>query len=275
MATRTRTRGRHALHRTHRPSWLRITGIATILTALLLSCTMSPADSVQPGTKLGAAITAKRTTVDPARAPYGSGPIGNWESNTPTASTSTQFQNVAANNGILIVGDSIANQTSYEFATRMNQQHGLPTAVYNWPGRPTEPVADWVEDWPQRIPDRGIVIASGANDVFNPAGWWQNITRILDVADGRNVYWVSVHVDRWNTTDADRRVADMRNSAWINDQAYALARTRPNLIIVDWHALLSQGYNESRVTTWLTDGVHPTAAGVDGWCDLLELRMGL
>lgn len=271
--------GRHAQRRPRRIRIARITipMIVFAVFALFFGCTAAESDGVPAGPTQTAAKSIgllPRALVESARAPYGSGQIGDWQSNTPTSSNTAQFANVVDNNGILIVGDSIANITDYEFATRMNQQHGLPTAVHNWPGRPTEPAADWIVANAYRIPDRGIVVASGSNDVFNPAAWWQQVNRVMAAADGKPVYWVSVFVDRWSGSE-DRRIADMRNSAWLNDQLYSLKPSYPNLHIIDWHAYLSQGWNETKIASWLTDGVHPTAAGVDAWCDLLELRMGL
>lgn len=228
---------------------------------------VTPASNVAP-------MRAPRDLSDPDRAPYGSGVHGGWLDKTPSVSTPDQFRKVAEQNGVLILGDSIARLTSNEFAQRVWDEHGLPTAVYNWPSRPTYPVADWVEEYAHRIPDRGIVIASGSNDIFNPAKWWRQVQRILDVADGKPVYWISVYVDRWGGS-TDQRAADVRNSAWVNQQLYAMQVHNPNLIVVDWFAYLSQGYNESNVKAWLSDGVHPTASGVDAWCDLLALRMGL
>jgi len=175
----------------------------------------------------------------------------------------------------MIVGDSIAKAAGPEFAQRMYDDHGLLTAVNNWPSRPTAPTVDWLEDHASWIPERGIVMAVGANDIFSPMYWWQQVDRVMEIADGKPVYWMSVYVDRWSSADPDQRVADMRNSAWINDQLYSIARRHPNLVVVDWHAYLSQGYNESKIADWLSDGVHPTTAGIDGWCDLLALRMGL
>jgi hypothetical protein len=272
---------RHRRRPTRRAPLLRLGGIATLAAVVLLACTVpsspapAPETSAPQSLRLGTSPKAPKSMQDPARAPYGSGAHGGWLDKPYSASTPEQFQKVVDENGILILGDSIARQTSNEYAQRMWDQHELPTAVFNWPGRPTAPVADWVEEFHRRIPDRGIVIASGSNDIFYPKYWWKQVQRVLDVADGRPVYWVSVYVDRWGSSDPDQRVADLRNSAWINQQLYAMQVHNPNLIVVDWFAYLSQGYNEANVAGWLTDGVHPTTAGIDAWSDLLELRMGL
>lgn len=249
--------------------------VIAVLTAVLIAigCTTSgTAGSVQTVQFAKGA----RVLEDPARAPYGSGPHGGWTTKTPSISTAATFDAMVANNGVLLIGDSIARSTQNALAQRLYDDHGLITAVNNWPSRPTAPAVDWLEDHPEWIPDRGIVMATGANDIFNGHKWWQQINRVLALADGRPVYWISVYVDRWSSTDPDQRAADMRNSAWINQQLYATANAYPNLKVVDWFAWLSQGPNESKVADLLSDGVHLTSpAGIDNWCDLLTLKMGL
>jgi hypothetical protein len=243
--------------------------LATVLYALGAPEQPRRSDSVTPAAKV------TRMIEDPARAPYGSGPHGGWTTKTPSISTDARFAEMVASNGVLLIGDSIARQAASELAQRIWDDHHIYTAVNNWPSRPTAPAVDWLEDHQEYIPDRGIVMATGANDIFNPYKWWQQVNRVLEIADGRPVYWVSVYVDRWSVSDPWQRAADMRNSAWINQQLYATANAYPNLHVIDWFASLNQGYNESRVADLLSDGVHLTPAGVTAWGDLVTLRMGL
>lgn len=195
-----------------------------------------------------------------------SGTLGDWRPLTPALSTPQQFRRVRDQNGVLVVGDSIAKGTAYELATRLDVAHGLLVAVNAHPGRPTEPAADWIVANAHLIPERGIVVVAGANDVFAPFGWWEQVTRVLEAADGRPVYWLTVHVDRWSG-DAGLRAADRHNSAWLNEQLRAVAAEHPNLVVVDWAAELTDD--------WLDDGVHPSAAGTAAWCGLLERALGL
>ncbi|TDD66819.1 hypothetical protein E1262_21040 [Jiangella aurantiaca] len=196
----------------------------------------------------------------------GSGSLGEWRGNTPRISDPDQFRAVVDADGVLVVGDSIARATADALATRLGAAYGVPVAVNAHPGRPTAPAADWIVDHAGLIPDRGIVVVSGANDIFAPLGWWRQVERVLAAADGRPVYWLTVHVDRWSG-DAEQRSADRHNSDWINDQLRALAAEHPNLVVVDWAGTLAED--------WLSDGVHPSPAGITAWCDLLERTLGL
>ncbi|RIQ16358.1 GDSL-type esterase/lipase family protein, partial [Jiangella rhizosphaerae] len=205
------------------------------------------------------ALTEDRTVA-------GAGTLGEWRQRTPSISTPRQFRRVRDADGLLVVGDSIAQATAYELAVRAGAEHGLPVAVNAHPGRPTEPATDWIVDNAGLIPDRGIVVVSGANDVFAPLEWWRQVERVLAAADGRPVYWLTVHVDRWSG-GAEQRWADRHHSDWLNDQLRALAERHSNLVVVDWAGALSDD--------WLSDGVHPSEAGVVAWCDLLERALGL
>jgi hypothetical protein len=262
-------------HRRSRPHSAR--RLATVLAAIVaLVVAGIGAISANAAVPAGSYPKAPRSLEDPARAPYGSGPHGGWLDKTPSISTDAKFQEMHDTNGVLLIGDSIARQAANELAQRLWDDHRVVTAVNNWPSRPCAPAVDWLEDHQAWIPDRGIVMACGANDIFNPAQWWRNVNRVLEIADGRPVYWIAVYVDRWSLTDPDQRAADMRNSAWVNQQLYATANAYPNLKVVDWHAWLSQGYNESKIADVLSDGVHLTSpVGIDNWVDLLTLKMGL
>lgn len=196
----------------------------------------------------------------------GSGELGEWRGTTLRTSDPAQFQAVKDADGVLVVGDSIARAAIDELTARLAAAHGLPVAVNAQPGRPTAPAADWIVDNAALIPDRGVVVVAGANDIFAPLGWWRQVERVLAAADGRPVYWLTVHVDRWRG-DAAQREADRSNSAWLNDQLRAVAAEYPNLVVVDWAGALSDD--------WLSDGVHPSEAGVLAWCDLIGTALGL
>lgn len=207
---------------------------------------------------------------DPSRAPYGSGSLGPWENLGKKISTIAQFENVHTTNGVMIFGDSITVANSYELAVRVGQQHGLPLAVNAWSGRPTEPAVDWFEaNVAHLIPERGVVMACGTNDIFRPPGWWRQVDRVMALADGKPVYWVSVFAARTGV-HPDMRLADMRNSAWINEQLARKAAAYSNLHIIEWFAQLATGHNESNIDAWLRDGVHTNdTVGRDAWCNAI------
>lgn len=230
------------------------------LVLVLAGCASAgAAPSAPAAAPLPPALTEDRTVP-------GVGAPGEWRQRTPSVSTPRQFRTVRDANGLLVVGDSIAQATAHELAVRAGAVYGLPVAVNAHPGRPTAPAADWIVEHAGLIPDRGIVVVSGANDVFAPLGWWRQVERVLAAADGRPVYWLTVHVDRWSGDEAQRR-ADRAHSDWLNDQLEALARRHPNLVLVDWAGTLTGDR--------LSDGVHPSEAGVAAWCGLLEDALGL
>lgn len=232
----------------------------------------TPAAPAPPPAKAGSADgppLGRAPVSDPGTAPYGSGRLGPWEGKGRALSTMEQFRTVASSDGMLMVGDSIADATARECAARFGAQHGLATAVNTWNSRPTAPAADWIVAHPELIPGRGIVVVAGANDIFDPADWWRQVERVVAAAAGKPVYWLTVHVDRWSMP-ADVREADRQNSDWINDQLRWQAGLHPQLVLVDWQAAVA-----SAETPLLEDGVHPSVAGVDAWCGLVESALGL
>jgi hypothetical protein len=71
----------------------------------------------------------------------------------------------------------------------------------------------------------------------------------------RKVFWVNVQAARTSVA-ADVRLADQRNSGWINLQLSDAQRRHPNLRIVHWAEFLAGKI--SRLTAYLEDGVHTT-----------------
>lgn len=237
----------------------------TLLVSAIVGCA-APEPEPVAAAPLAAPAPLAAVPLPPAltedRTVPGTGALGDWRELTPLVSTPRQFRRVRDGDGLLVVGDSIARATVDELAAAS----GLSVAVNAHPGRPTPPAADWIVANAGLIPDRGLVVVSGANDVFAPLGWWRQVERVLAAADGRPVYWLTVHVDRWRG-DATQRFADRSHSDWLNDQLRAVADRHPNLVIVDWAGALSDD--------WLSDGVHPSADGVAAWCGLLARAMGL
>jgi hypothetical protein len=69
------------------------------------------------------------------------------------------------------------------------------------------------------------------------------------------VYWVNVQVSRTDVPAAVR-VADQRNSEWIDLQLAQAQLRYPNLRIVDWAQFLAA--RPERIATDLRDGRHTT-----------------
>lgn len=219
------------------------------------------------------AVAAMFGLVAPGEAggPFGSGVGGDWTQMAPAISSASAFESVRDNNGVLIIGDSIAKANSPACAQRIADTHGLPVAVNNWPGRPTTPAIDWLTVHTSLIPERGVVVAVGTNDIFSPAGWWRQVRRLMEaVPPDVPVFWVTVYAER-----ASSPTADLRNSGWINSQLRTMQTAHSNLVVVDWFAAVAAGRGGVNVSGWLSDGVHTTAAGSVAWCDLILSSMQL
>jgi hypothetical protein len=153
-------------------------------------------------------------------------------------------------------GDSIGYQDGKELAQRLYDRDGSIMAVDNWKSRPTAPAVDVLEQWAADygLPRR-ILIATGSNDIFNPAAFRAQIDRVMGIAGAeRTVVWVNVHVSRWDQPAAVQ-VADQRNSGWVNAQLAEATVSWPNLVVVHWAELLA-GKPGYRIPTYLSDGLH-------------------
>ncbi|WP_112241414.1 SGNH/GDSL hydrolase family protein [Kribbella monticola] len=198
------------------------------------------------------------TTAAYAADDYGSGELGPWEGNSNKIATPTTIRQVRDANGIYMFGDSISVQDGYALAVRLNTD-GILLAVNNWSGRPTAPAVDVLADWATTygLPQR-ILMATGSNDIFNPPVMAAQIDRTMSIAGPtRTVYWVNVQVARTSVTDAVR-LADQRNSGWINVQLADAQKRYPNLKIVHWAEFLAAKPSRMLPTMYLRDGVHTT-----------------
>lgn len=188
---------------------------------------------------------------------YGSGELGPWEDLSRAISTEQQINPVLANDGLFMFGDSIAVQDGYTLALRLRERTGDLIAVHNWSGRPSAPAVDALEQWATTygLPNR-IIMATGTNDIFDPPAFGPQIARTMSiVGPNRTVFWVSTQVARTGVSES-MRLADQRNSAWVNLQLADAQRTNPRLRIVRWAEFLAA--KPSRLTAYLRDGVHTT-----------------
>lgn len=211
-------------------------------------------------TALAGALTAPLLTAfrRPARAQYGSGELGDWTSLGRLISTDKQIVPAVERDGIYLFGDSITVATARGLAELLAPE--TLVAVNAWSGRPTTPAVDALAEWVATygVPRR-IVMACGTNDIFAPNVMAAQIERTMSIAGpDRTVIWVNVQASRWSKTP-DVQVADQRNSGWINTQIAEAAGRHSNLRVVRWSEFLSA--YPTRLTAYLSDGVHTTAEG--------------
>lgn len=223
--------------------------------------------------------------------PYGSGVLGDWStlshglycfqpSGTVTSYTRATKLGAAKSSAAMscpgedvrLYGDSITFGGKSAFAAEMSA-HGLTTYVDAWSGRPTTPVADAIVA--ETVFPPVVVVASGTNDIFNPAVMAAQINRIKNhlatVAPNTKLFWVDVQATRWGQTEYTER-NDQRNSMAVN---MAIWNNLDKGQIVQWSSRFMS--NPALLGTYLVDGVHPKvgtgyaywAAILRGWLDSL------
>jgi len=187
---------------------------------------------------------------------YGSGVLGAWERQARAISNEGQIRRTRETDGVFMFGDSIGVQDGPALARQLNQL-GITIAVHNWAGRPVTPAVDALDTWAQEygLPHR-ILMSVGSNDIFTPPAVEAQVDRTMSiVGDERIVYWVNVQAAR-TAHGPDVKVADQRNSAWINLQLADAQRRYDNLRIVHWAEHLASSPN--RLARLLRDGLHPS-----------------
>lgn len=191
------------------------------------------------------------TSVSVSADTYGSGALGPWRELTRSISDDAQIRRVLAGDGVFMFGDSIGVQDGDALALRLT---GLPLAVDNWSGRPTEAAVDALQTWATTygLPNR-ILMAVGTNDIFKPPAFGPQVKRAMEIAGpGRTVYWVNTRVSRTKEPEIVQR-ADLRNSTWVNRQLDDAADRYPNLRVIRWSEFLGKVKYPHR---YLRDGLH-------------------
>ena len=187
---------------------------------------------------------------------YGSGVLSNWERFARAISNEAQIRNTRETDGVFMFGDSIGVQDGPALAKQLAQL-GINMAVHNWAGRPVTPAVDALDMWAQEygLPHR-ILMSVGSNDIFAPPAVQAQVDRTMNiVGDERTVYWVNVQAARTGVAP-EVKIADQRNSAWINLQLADAQRRYENLRIVHWAEHLASKPN--RLARYLRDGLHPS-----------------
>lgn len=213
---------------------------------------------------------------------YGSGTLGDWSglSHGETGSWATA--------DVGIFGDSITSRgkTALGLALAAMSTPGTLATNY-WSGRPTAPTVDALlgkaaalgegETLPKRI-----LMACGANDIFQPMVMAEQIQRVKDAHLENNgvehLLWVDVQVCR-TSVSTQTQVYDQRNTGLVNNQihhAFDLDH------IVDWNRWLCYR-GTAYVPQYLEDGVHPWVSagatpynhsnGVNFWADVLKRKI--
>lgn len=187
---------------------------------------------------------------------YGSGTAGG-KVGSPVLSTIPY----TAVSDVMIVGDSITVRGYKALAAALP---GKRLAVNAWSGRNTKDSVDSLFASMQNgvVLPPVLVMATGANDVFDPFVMAAQVQRLLaGVPSGTKVYWVDIQVARPKTA-----LADQRNSEQVNRAIWQ--RCTGDCTVISWASFLAA--KPSRLGMYLdTGGVHPNAAGTKAWAALI------
>lgn len=200
---------------------------------------------------------------------YGSGTLGDWSAMSHAVSTNWAQPRVA------IVGDSITARGRTKLAAMLLAEFGTELAYDYWSSRPTAPAVDALLArglWPEVL-----VMATGANDIFDPTVMPAQIQRVLDAApQTTKVVWVDVQVCRTKQTTAIQ-LADQRLSMAVNAHIYGAFKSGKLAAVVPWAWTLAGASLAWRMAYYLEDGVHQWQAqgtspynhgnGVDFWAE--------
>jgi len=228
-------------------------GILAVTCAVLLAVLVVPAGRGEPGRSAGDPVAVASDSG--IGGGYGSGEPSHWRQQSRSISPDEQIRRVRRSDGIVMFGDSISVQDGKSLAALLSSTTGDSLATHNWSGQPTAPGVDALQQWAVDFGlPRRILISLGSNDIFDPSGFAAQVDRAMRIAGpDRTVFWVNVQVAR-SKQPAAVRLADQRNSQWINLQLAAAQRRHPNLRIVPWAEFLASGPH--RLATHLRDGVH-------------------
>lgn len=180
-----------------------------------------------------------------------SGALGDW--------TVLQHANFGDLSGpdqadVVIVGDSITTRGYGELSTWLAAR-GKTLAGSYWSGRPMTPAVDWALSLSTK--PKILVMASGTNDIFDPAVVAIQVARLKAWAGTTTrLIWVDVQAARLLTATCDQR-----NSMWVNSQ---IRQGMAGGEVCSW----SYGFaaDPGRITNYLSDGIHPIeGTGTNYW----------
>ncbi|MCH8612457.1 SGNH/GDSL hydrolase family protein [Arsenicicoccus dermatophilus] len=241
-------------------------GIAALLTAALLatSAVVAP-PAPRPAAPATAARVAALTTAAGQLAPLSRNTTHNWLTQRRLVSDQARFESAE----VWVYGDSITVGTAASLGNQVAPQLRTSLAVDAQNSIPTTPATDRLLDRLRvtRNRPRVLVFALGTNDApvlypslavpnSRPADVWKDLAAVRQVLGSRtSIIFVDTYLNRRYAPTDRVRAIEMANARLINAQA---RRSRIADAIVPWYAAVAK--DERR---YLTDGVHPTPAGVD------------
>jgi lysophospholipase L1-like esterase len=206
---------------------------------------------------LAASLTPPASASTPAPGPAGSGVRGNGYLSMPRVQT-FDCRTGPVGRRVLVLGDSITVFTK-DSLTESLRTAGWSVCLDARRSQTTANALDYYaagRAFPRYVDV--IVMATGSNDIFDPAVMTAQVARARNYAGSRPLLWVTAWVKR--TTGAPALIAhDLGNSVRVN----AAERRHPCRAhvdaIVDWYAFLQA--RVARSSMYLTDGVHTSLAG--------------
>ncbi|XLW75567.1 SGNH/GDSL hydrolase family protein [Arsenicicoccus dermatophilus] len=245
-------------------------GIVALLTAALLTAALlTAASTVAPAAPRPAAPAASvriavLSTVAGGLAPLSRNTTHNWVAQRRLVSDQARFESAE----VWAYGDSITVGTAASLGNQVAPQLRTSLAVDAQNSIPTTPATERLLDRLQHTRNRPrvLVFALGTNDApvlypslavpnSRPGEVWRDLAAVRRALGPRTaIIFVDVYLDRRHAPTDRVRAIEMANARLVNAQA---RRSRIPDAIVPWYAAVAR--DERR---YLTDGVHPTPAGV-------------
>jgi len=199
---------------------------------------------------------ARSLTSVPPPGPAGSGLLGYYEA-------STRWVTTACASGpegrrVLVVGDSITVHNRVDLESALTAA-GWAVCLDARSGQPTSAALDYYAaegSFPAYVDV--VVMATGSNDIFDPARLPEQVARARAYAGTRPLLWVSAWVDRPGVA-ADYRAHDLPNSVRVNYTVTPRSGWQDVTDVVDWYGFLLA--KPSRQVAYLIDGVHTSVMG--------------
>lgn len=159
---------------------------------------------------------------------------------------------------VLVVGDSITVRTR-EILVRRLTADGWSVCLDARSMQPTSAALDGFTEngaFPAYVDV--LVMATGSNDIFDPAQLPAQVARARTYAAGRPLLWVTAWVARTRVSP-ELAEHDRMNTQRVNAVIHRLIGRHDRAAVIDWYADLAAG--SARPGRFLVDGVHTTELG--------------